>query len=600
MQLSPLPDLASGRRLIWTALGVTLIVSVVLAWHDADLGKALGDTDDAMRLVLVRDLLSGRGWWDQLAPRLQPPLGSYMHWSRLVDGGLAAMTWTFGRFLSPQAAELATRLVWPLMWIFPAVLSALAVARSLAGRTAVFGCAVLLATNVQLYTQFRPGRVDHHNIQIAMTLVAAACAMARADRARWAALAGAAAGLGLAVGIEALAFQAIIGASFALRAVMNPEEDAKPAWAYALALVAATLGFYALQTPPWRWSLSVCDSIGFNLVTAVTVGGLGLAALTRVGLGSDVGGRLVALGGVGILSAGAYLALDPACIHGPFAAVDPRMGPFWFSHIRELQSWPQMLAQDPGVAVRSITMAVLAVGSAALLVFHERERPRPTTLLICACVGLAAVAAAQALRMQDYAYWFGVPMLAAAIAIVGARYLRGLLLPTLAATLAASPVVVGVALSLLVEMAPKPAIAATVGVDERCFDTANYAPLAALPRGLVLAEIDLGPFILANTGDSVLAAPYHRMSWGILAAHDAEGSPTGVAEAKVRALNVAYLVECPTNPLRVGPASLEADVRAGRAPVWLQPLSKPGQTLQIYRVLPRSASGPRPASLPGR
>ncbi len=586
MQLSPLPDLASGRRLIWTALAVTLIVSAVLAWHDADLARALGDTDDAMRLVLVRDLMAGRGWWDQLIPRLQPPVGSYMHWSRLVDGGLAAMTWTFGRVLSPQAAELATRLVWPLMWIFPAVLSALAIARGLAGRTAVFVCAVLLATNVQLYTQFRPGRVDHHNIQIAMTLIAAACALARTDRRRWAAVAGACAGLGLAVGIEALAFQAIIGVSFALRAALNPDEDGRPARAYALALVAAILACYAFQTPPWRWSLSVCDSIGFNLVTAVVIGGLGLAGLTAAGAALDPRGRLAALGGVGILAAGAYLALDPACIHGPFAAVDPRMGPFWFSHIRELQSWPKMLAQDPGVAVRSIVMALMAVLSGTVLLFHERGRPQSATLLICACVALAAVAAAQALRMQDYAFWFGVPTLSAAIAVVGARYLRGLLLPTLAATLAASPICVGVMLTALVDLAPKPAVAATGGVDERCFDTANFAPLAALPRGVVLAEIDLGPFILANTGDAVLAAPYHRMSWGILAAHAAQGAPVGEAEGRVRALNVRYLVECPTNPLRVGLGSLEADLRGGRIPAWLEPLSKPGETLQIYRVRP--------------
>ena len=585
MQLSPLPDLATGRRLIWTAMAVTLVVSAVLTWHDADLARALGDTDDAMRLVLVRDLMAGRGWWDQLAPRLQPPLGSYMHWSRLVDGGLAAMTWTFSRFLSPASAELATRLVWPLVWIFPAVLSALVIARGLAGRAAVFVCAVLLATNVQLYTQFRPGRVDHHNIQIAMTLVAAACALARTDRARWAALAGGAAGLGLAVGIEALAFQAIIGVSFALRAALHPEDDAKSAWAYALALVATTLGLYAIQTPPWRWSLSVCDSIGFNLVTAIGVGGLGLAVLARYGRSLGLRGRLAALGVVGAAAGLAYLALNPACVHGPFAAVDPRMGPFWFSHIRELQSWSQMLTQDPGVAVRSITMAVMALGAGAVLLFHERPRPRPATLLICPCVGLAALAAAQALRMQDYAYWFGVPTLGAAIAIVGARYLRDLLLPTLAAALAASPIVVGVLLTVLVEAAPKPAMATSRGVDERCFDTANYARLAALPKGVVLAEIDLGPFILANTGDAVLAAPYHRMAWGILAAHDAQGASLGAAETKVRALGVSYLVECPTNPLRVGPASLEARIRAGQTPSWLRPVSKPGETLQIYRVL---------------
>ena len=67
-----------------------------------------------------------------------------------------------------------------------------------------------------VYRQFTPGRIDHHNIQIAMTVVAMACLLARENRVRWAAAAGVAAGLGLAVGLEALAFQALIGAGYAL------------------------------------------------------------------------------------------------------------------------------------------------------------------------------------------------------------------------------------------------------------------------------------------------------------------------------------------------------------------------------------------------
>jgi hypothetical protein len=592
MQLSPLPDLASNRRLTLTALGVTLLVGLVLALHDNDLAKALGDTDDAMRLVLVRDLLAGHGWWDQLVPRLQPPVGSYMHWSRLVDGGLAAMTWTFARVMSPASAELATRLVWPIAWIFPAVLSALLIARRLGGRAAVFACAVLLATNVQLYSQFRPGRVDHHNVQIAMALIAAACALAGERRVQWAAAAGAASALGLCVGIEALAFQAIIGASFALRAAIDPSENARPARAYGLALAGVSLALFAIQTPPWRWALSVCDAIGLNLLAALVVGGAGLAGISTAfgpsGAFAALGlrGRMASLAGLGVIAGGAYLALDPQCIHGPFAAVDPRMNGFWFSHIRELQSWGQMLGQDAGVAVRSIVMAVLGLGSALVLLARDGRRPTAPTLTIAACVALAAFAAANALRMQDYAYWFGMPTLAAAVAFIGARYLRELLLPTLAATLAASPVCIGVALTALVEFAPKPAVATTEGVDEHCFDTANYAKLARLPAGVTLAEIDLGPFILANTPHAVLAAPYHRMSWGILAAHDAQNAPAPAAEAKVRALRVRYLVECPGNPLRVGPRSLEADLRDGRVPAWLRPLSGPRDTLKIYQVLP--------------
>ena len=47
-------------------------------------------TDDAMRLVEVRDLIAGQGWFDLTQYRLDPP-GLPMHWSRVIDAPLAAI-----------------------------------------------------------------------------------------------------------------------------------------------------------------------------------------------------------------------------------------------------------------------------------------------------------------------------------------------------------------------------------------------------------------------------------------------------------------------------------------------------------------------------
>ena len=88
---------------------------------------SLGDTDDAMRAgVGAGAFLNGQGWWSQHLFRLQPPIGVYMHWSRLLDGGIAAMTWSgFSPFSWVGAkAEWLTRLVWPLLWIFPGAVAA--------------------------------------------------------------------------------------------------------------------------------------------------------------------------------------------------------------------------------------------------------------------------------------------------------------------------------------------------------------------------------------------------------------------------------------------------------------------------------------------
>src|SRR5215472_5219683 len=283
MRLSPSPDLTSGRALFLTALAVSAAAWAILALQHHDILTRLGDTDDALRVTLVRDLLHGRGWYDQLERRLDPPTGVYMHWSRLLDGGLAGMNWLLAQALPATAAEWATRFFWPLLWIPLAVAGALVVTRSLGTRSAVFIAAPVLLVLLPLYRQFLPGRVDHHNVQITMAMWGVAGALAPwrggagpGAAARWAAIAGGAAGFGLAIGLEALPFHAIVGASFAARLGLERRNGAVVR-AYGLALAGSTAALFLLQTPPPRWALSFCDAIGLNLVLALGIAGVGLA-----------------------------------------------------------------------------------------------------------------------------------------------------------------------------------------------------------------------------------------------------------------------------------------------------------------------------------
>ena len=107
--------------------------------------------------------------------------------------------------------------------------------------------------------------------------------------------------------------------------------------------------------------------------------------------------------------------------------------------------------------------------------------------------------------------------------------------------------------------------------------------------GLVAADIDFGPFLLALTPHSVLAAPYHRLSSGILAGHAVFAAPPDDARRAISRLGVAYVVTCgprPPNDL-AGPAlgaSLWGRLQAKDVPAWLEPLSPPGQPFNVYRV----------------
>jgi hypothetical protein len=615
--LGPTPDWTGKRALILLTLAVGGLACVIEASTNSGL-PGFRDTDDAMRLEMVRGLLGGRGWFDQLITRVYPPHGLWPHWSRLLDGGLAAMMSFLRLFLSPADAEYWTRFFWPLLWIFPGVAGALVLARNLGGRSAVVIAALLLLCDTALYRQFYPGRIDHHDVQIVMTVIALACATARSERTRWAWVAGGATSFGLAVGLEALPMQALVGASYGF-ALMRDRNEAPAAGAYGCALAGGSLALFLVQTPPARWSLSFCDALALNLVAALIVAGLGLALAAALSRRMPTGARAALIAGVGGLAAAAYLGLDPQCVHGPFAGVDPGVKAFWLDHIQEVQPIPKMLLRNRGVAIAAIIVSVLALASAIWLTARQWRAPASSTLLALLSVCLAAAVGWSAWRMQDYVCWVGLPVLAAAYSLLARRWLGELIVPTILAALLLSPPAIGWAIIPLVNAAtvptakpaprPKPipnlkprvgagakpaptnrkpvaAISRPIDRSPRCFAAAAYAPLAALPPGEVLSIQDFGPFILVFTHDTTVAAPYHRLWPAILQVHRALASPPPVAETYVRRLGADYIIDCPPYPTPADRGSLGGELRAGRIPSWLKRLSAPDATLKIYRVLP--------------
>jgi hypothetical protein len=587
----PCPDLTSGARLFAVALATWATVCVIQA-RKYTLHRPLGDTDDAMRLVIVRDLLAGRGWYDQVIARIQPPAGVWLHWSRLLDGGLAGAMALLRPFVGPAGAEWLVRGCWPLAWILPAVGASLAVARGLVregpgARAAVLLTIPLLLIDPQLYRQFTPGRIDHHNVQIAMTVVAMACLLARENRVRWAAAGGVAAGLGLAIGLEALAFQALIGAGYALD-LARDRNAARPAAAYGLALAVSAAVFAATQTPPWRWSMTFCDALSLNLVAALAVAGLGLSLTALVAARASARTRLVLLAVTGAAAAATYLALAPRCIHGPFADMDPAVRPFWFNHIQEVQPLPRMLNLARLPAIVAIVMMAASLGAIGLLLWRERKSPSTGVVVMAASLVVAAVTAYLTWRMQDYVFWLGIPTLGAAYGVAAGRWLRGRLLPSLVLAALLTPDLVGQAIGAGLNAIGPPHRNPT-SPGPRCFDPRGFTALARLPLGVVLGSPDMGPYVLALTSHSVVTAPYHRLSESILAAHQAFNAPPALAEARVRALRADYVIDCPPYPMFLDGGSLGHELRKGRPPAWLTRLSAPGATLVIYGVKPANA-----------
>ena len=622
MKMPAVPDLARPGHLALAALATGAVVATTL-WLMATphLGPSLGDTDDATRIVLVRELLAGRGWYDQLVTRLQPPQGVYLHWSRLLDGGIAGWEAGWRLLLPPARAEWMTRATWPLLWAVAAVAAALAGASGLAGRGpkvagrgpiaggAVLAAAVICMLDLSLYwAQFLPGRVDHHDVQIVLALVAAAGAMsggpAAEGRGRTGAIVcGLATGLGLAIGLEALVFEAAIAASFGLR--LWADRRAGPrATAYGLSLAAATALAFVAQTPPWRWGVPACDALGLNLLAGAVTGGLALAMAGRMGARHGWPVRLAWLAAGGTLALATYLALDPHCLRGPFADVDPRLKPFWLDHVQEMRRWPLLYKQERGNAISVAIFTGMGALAWALTGLFPGRRGSAAWLLSGVLLLMGAAAAWEAFRMDAYAEWFSVaPLAVLASELANLLPRRSRLLGVVALGAVFSPVGATGAVLMAMKLAPwQTARKGVGGPPDYCYSPGAYAVLAQQPPGLTVSEIDLGPFVLAYTSSPSLSAPYHRMSRGVMAAREVMVAPAdGAAQARARAAGAAYVLECPVHARHADRDHLAADtlqkrLDRGDPPAWLQRLSPAGAPLVVYQVRPTGAASPPPAA----
>src|SRR6185312_7782829 len=144
------------------------LFAAITLWMTLKSGVSL-DTDGAMRLAQLRDLLAGQSWFDTAQHRMNTPYGLAMHWSRLADAGPALILLAL-RPLGTRAAEAVMLYAWPLLLFF-AVLAALArIAAHLAGRPAAVLVLPLALLCVETYGMFTPGGIDHHNLQIALVL----------------------------------------------------------------------------------------------------------------------------------------------------------------------------------------------------------------------------------------------------------------------------------------------------------------------------------------------------------------------------------------------------------------------------------------------
>ena len=241
-------------------------------------------------------------------------------------------------------------------------------------------------------------------------------------------------------------------------------------------------------------------------------------------------------------------------------------------------------------------MVIVGMGVLAAAVLVSRRRPGPPALLAAALVVLAGLATAQAFRLDDYAFWFGVPVIAATLGRLVDRFGGRAGGDARQRDCVGASVCHGAGERCLQERRisgqGRGKSAAADLTHDPCLESKAYDDLARVPAGVVLAPIDLGPFILAHTPSSAISAPYHRMAWGILAARPRWTPRPPAREVKVRRLNARYVLDCPTDQSQPRPGGLLDDLRRRSPPPWLRPLPSAGRALKLYAVAPATSATP--------
>lgn len=559
----------SRIRLRSDALIATALAAILGAiWTGKDWAALsvlrLPDTDDGMRLQQIRDWLGGQAFADLTQYRLGA--GVPMHWSRVADLVPAGSILTLTPILGRHGAELATVIVWPLILFAVALLLIARIARRLGSEPSAATACIVAAIAYPATTIFLPGRIDHHGLQVVLLLGATLALLGPATVARGAII-GLLAAVSLVVGLETLPLFAVLGAAAIVEwCIAGAYRRLAGLGGGAIVGLVLARAIFA----PLAWTFPACDGFTASAWTAAMIAVLAPIALAAASpilrnRSQRILAAIVAGGGFGVLA----LAISPSCA-SPYGAVDPLLARLWLSQVGEAQS---IAAAPLATTIGYCGLMLAGVPATAYRVFVTRS---PGWLVMLGLqLGALAITAMQ-LRGAYAGAMLSAPALAATI--VAART-RGTL-PLAAAWLASAGMLYPIAARAIIPTNASPGEGA-------CSTAAVVDALGRLPRGMVMAPIDVGGYGLPATAHRFVAGPYHRNTAGNRAMYRFYLGRRTDAVRIVAQWQVGYVVACPGMPGVSTPGTMAGTMASalatGSVPGF-RPLARPAPGVTVFGI----------------
>jgi hypothetical protein len=589
------------RTAFFASLVVLVLVSIPVLVQIGQVANYLdADQDSNMRMQQVRDLLAGQGWYDLTLYRYGIDGGTVMHWSRLADMGPAALIWLFSHFMSPQQSETAMTIVYPTLLVVPLFIAlAWTTFRNVTAATTLQVSGALAFIVFQLFAfwmAFRPGMIDHHNLQIIGTIIFIGAACGQRDT-RSGVIGGAGLIFGLVVGPDGLPAIAIAIAMLGILWLINPKAEAP----FLAGLGGGTFVFTLLSTLvfiPRPLSTTWCDS--WTLPMSSIFAGLGVFLLIAAYIGTRIANKIL-LGAVamaiGCAILGSLLVVFPSC-RNPLPLGDPLIQRYWMSLVFENEPIWGVLTNAP-IAFAQFISPIIALIS-FWVGYKKKWFDLTSSLPLIGPIFAAFVFACFYLRGLPMALALSAPILAAALicALKSAPSSKD----RIKAWLSLSPVLSFAMVAILaLFLGPKPsaAVAAKKLAAKKlpkdiyyCISDAQLAQIKRLPVGKIVSSFSQTEYFIRHTKLQAAFAGYHRayktnleiISW-LTARPDS-------AKAAFIQHNIRYLTYCKDiggfDLMAIDhPDSLLGVLYQDKPPAWLTPVVPLSRGGMIYEIKPQ-------------
>ncbi len=577
--------------------GLALIGLVLVIWltkyGELSTGVMPGN-DDMMRLSQVRDLLAGQGWYDVDQSRLVTPEGGAMHWSRIPDLFMAAIIVMLTPLLGAGASETVALMAWPMALLTVTLVMIMTIMQRLGAGTLGAAIAVFFYVVSKSVTQFWPGRIDHHGLEIMLVTVAMA-ALLSPRAGRWSgALAGVSVAAMIGVAIESLPYAGALIAFAGILWVIRAEREAPRLFGFGAGASLAALALYVLDAPGPGAGRAVCDAFGNFHLAALLAGGASLASLSVMPAAALANWqrRLVGGGLAGLATLVISGLVAPGCLASPYAGLDGEAARNWLANVSEARNIFALANGNRVMAFSDMGFALAGLVASFWLVRSAPPGERAGWALLAVLLLLATAVMAWQVRGYLFAHMFAA-LAAGGLTARGFDRWRRVGGPrALLAAAAIACLVAPTGWELVArKLFAQPPVAGEDAIDYTnvCREPAAYETLASLPAGRVIAPIDLGTSILVRTHHSVFAAPYHRNGRGIGQVTRIFMDAPGKAHGAITALEADYFVFCQglnefNHYAAKAPASLAQRLQDGDIPAWLEPADGLGESDGVVRV----------------